>query len=164
MIILGIGSNLGNREQNIASTIQLLAKHGDIFINKVSSLYETEPVGVKEQPAFLNLVIEISTNLPPLELLRVCLQVEKQLGRVRDKRWGPRTIDIDVLIYDDVKLDSEELILPHPRLHERNFVLIPLQEIAGDMPIYNGRTIKEMLLTAGDASEVVWYRKLNWEE
>ncbi len=160
MIILGIGSNIGNREQNIAAAIRLLAKHDDIAIDKVSSLYETEPVGVKEQPAFLNGVIKVITKLPPLQLLQVCLKVEKELGRVREKRWGPRIIDIDILIYDDVTLESEELILPHPRLHERNFVLIPLNEIVGEIPIFNGLTAKEMLQTAGDDSEVVWYKKL----
>lgn len=159
MILIGLGSNIGDREKNIAIAIQKLGNHQEIRIDKVSSLYETKPVGVTEQPDFLNGVISIDTGLAPLKLLEVCLGVECQMGRIRDQRWGPRNIDIDILIYHDLTIQDDVLQIPHPRLHERCFVLVPLQEIAADIPICQGLTPRQLLHKMGDCSDVVLYKK-----
>jgi 2-amino-4-hydroxy-6-hydroxymethyldihydropteridine diphosphokinase len=157
MIVLGLGSNIGNntsREDNIATAIKLLDSHPRITVEKISSLYETEPVGLKEQPSFINAVIVIKTDLLPLELLDVCLAVEKKMGRVRELRWGPRNIDIDLLVYNDVTMTDAALELPHPRMAERKFVLIPLAEIADETPLYQGKTARELLAATMDDSNV----------
>ncbi|MDR7865440.1 MAG: 2-amino-4-hydroxy-6-hydroxymethyldihydropteridine diphosphokinase [Sporomusaceae bacterium] len=144
MICLGLGSNLGDREGNIAAAVARLAAWPGVTVERVSSLYETAPVGYTDQPDFLNAVISVRTTLTPQELLTACLAVERELGRERKIRWGPRTVDIDVLFYDDVVLATEVLTLPHPRFHERCFVLAPLAEIAGDAPVYAGKTAAEL--------------------
>ncbi len=161
MILIGLGSNIGDRQKNIKDAIQELSKHKDISIDKISSLYETKPVGVTMQPDFLNAVIRIHTTLPPKDLLAVCLQVECHMGRVRDQRWGPRNIDIDMLIYHDLMIKDEVLTIPHPLLHERCFVLIPLQEIASDLKVYQGYTPAELLDKRDDVSDVIFYKKLD---
>lgn len=162
MIVLGLGSNIGDREQNITAAITALAEHPAITVRKVSSLYNTAPVGVTEQPEFLNVVIILDTTLSPLDLLDVCLNTEQQLGRIRNERWGPRNIDIDILIYNDVKCQSDKLTLPHPRFHERCFVLVPLNEIAQGVPVYEGLTSGELLAKC-DLMDVKFYKKLAWE-
>lgn len=159
MIIIGLGSNIGDREKNITSAIRKISNHQEIRIDKVSSLYETKPIGVTEQPDFLNGVISIDTDLTPIKLLEVCLDVESQMGRVRDQRWGPRNIDIDILVYHDQFIQDEVLQIPHPRLHERRFVLIPLLEIAGDIPIYQGLTPEQLLHKIGNTGDVVLYKE-----
>jgi 2-amino-4-hydroxy-6-hydroxymethyldihydropteridine diphosphokinase len=161
MIILGLGSNMGDRESNIKSAICELNKQSKITINKISSLYETKPVGFVNQPNFLNLVISINTMLNPHELLTECLHAEYQLGRIRKQRWGPRNIDIDILVYHSHIIKDEVLQLPHPRLHERSFVLIPLQEIAYDLPVYQGLTSKDLLQTMNANDDVILYKKMN---
>lgn len=168
MIVLGLGSNISNntynREENIAAAIKLLSSHPRISIEKISRLYETEPVGLKEQPNFLNVVIAINTDLSPVELLEVCLAIERQMGRVREVRWGPRNIDIDLLIYHDEEMTTAALELPHPRMPERKFVLIPLAEIAGSARIYKGRTAQELLNSTLDDSQVNVYGKVDFHE
>lgn len=168
MIVLGLGSNISNavhtREENIAMAISFLGSHPRITIEKVSLLYETEPVGLKEQPNFLNAVIAIDTDLPPLELLTVCLATEQQMGRVREIRWGPRNIDIDLLVYHDVEMTTTALELPHPRMPERKFVLIPLAEIAGQAKVYKGKTVQELLISSIDDSQVNVYGELKLSE
>ncbi|HWR43183.1 2-amino-4-hydroxy-6-hydroxymethyldihydropteridine diphosphokinase [Sporomusa sp.] len=169
MIVLGLGSNIsiGNntREENIATAIRLLSEHSRIAVEQVSSLYETEPVGLKDQPSFLNAVIAITTELPPLELLDVCLGIERQMGRVREVRWGPRNIDIDLLLYHNVEMATITLELPHPRMPDRRFVLIPLAEIAGNLSVYKGKTVQELLAVTGDNSQVNLYGniKTSWQ-
>ncbi|MDF2635803.1 MAG: 2-amino-4-hydroxy-6-hydroxymethyldihydropteridine pyrophosphokinae [Pelosinus sp.] len=163
MILLGLGSNMGEREDNIRLAICELAKHPEIFIDETSSLYETKPVGMVDQPDFLNLVISINTKLTPHELLAECLHTEFELGRVRNQRWGPRNIDIDILIYHNRVIQDEVLQIPHPRLHERSFVLIPLQEIAYDIPVYQGLTSGELLQKLDDSDDVVLYKRMNLE-
>jgi len=160
MIVLGLGSNIGNREENIKRALKALDAHPAIEIVRVSSLYETAPVGYTEQPEFLNAVAQISTSLQPLKLLEFCLSIERELGRVREVKWGPRTIDIDVLLYDTVELSSEQLTLPHPRFHERCFVLIPLAEIAPDTVVYQGKTVADCLGECTD-SDVRLYKKVS---
>jgi len=161
MILIGLGSNIGDRQKNIITAIQKLNKLQGISIDRISSLYETKPVGVTAQPDFLNGVISIVTNLTPHQLLEVCLNVECQMGRIRDQRWGPRNIDIDILVYDDYIIEDESLSIPHPRLHERSFVLIPLQEIAGGKPIYHGQTPEELLNKIDKNSDVLLFQKID---
>ncbi len=134
---IGIGSNLGNRQENCLYAIELLQKKG-IIVTKRSSLYETEPWGLKDQPRFLNMAIEIETGLEPAALLRILKGVERELGRPKaheekSLKWGPRIIDLDILLFDNIILNEDNLKIPHPLMHERDFVLRPLCEIAPDI-------------------------------
>ena len=128
---LGLGSNLGKREENLRQALTLLSEK--INLDQVSSTYETEPVGYKEQPLFLNLVCRIATNLLPEELFRFAKDIETRMGRVPSFPNAPRIIDIDILFYEDKIMDTQNFTIPHPRLHDRAFVLIPLAEIAPDL-------------------------------
>jgi 2-amino-4-hydroxy-6-hydroxymethyldihydropteridine diphosphokinase len=161
MILIGLGSNIGNREDHIKMAIYELHKYTEISVDKISSLYETKPVGMVDQPNFLNAVISIHTILEPYNLLKVCLNIESQMGRVRYQRWGPRNIDIDILIYHDLIIQDEVLQIPHPRLHERSFVLIPLQEIAYDIPVYQRLTPGELLEKMDDRNDVMLYKRMD---
>jgi 2-amino-4-hydroxy-6-hydroxymethyldihydropteridine diphosphokinase len=143
---LGLGSNLGDRAGYLRSATSRLAALPGTALVAASGIYETPPWGLTEQPAFLNQVLRIETTLEPLPLLRAALAVESELGRVRDVRWGPRAIDIDILSYDDLRSDDPDLVLPHPRLFERAFVLVPLHEIAPDLVI-DGRAVADALAT-----------------
>ncbi|MBK9990436.1 MAG: 2-amino-4-hydroxy-6-hydroxymethyldihydropteridine diphosphokinase [Verrucomicrobia bacterium] len=127
---LGLGGNLGSRRQYLADAVLALNSGAGIHVEKISSVYQTKPVGVVDQPDFFNLVVQVASSLTARELLVCCLQIETKLGRVRAERWGPRTIDLDVLWFDGVPLNEADLVLPHPRLKERAFVLVPLAEIA----------------------------------
>jgi 2-amino-4-hydroxy-6-hydroxymethyldihydropteridine diphosphokinase len=127
---VGIGSNLGNRETHLRTAIDLLAAEEGIEVVAVSRLRETDPVGPVEQGSFLNGAVQVTTDLPPTELLERLLDVEQRLGRVRLERFGPRTIDLDLLVYGDEVVEEPGLTLPHPRLHERRFALEPLAELA----------------------------------
>lgn len=127
---ISIGSNIGNRFQHLKDSIQALHSHDGVSVVSVSSIYETAPVGYTDQADFLNVVISVSTELDAHELLATCQEIEHELGRVRDIRWGPRTVDLDILLYNHEDIETERLIVPHPRMHERAFVLIPLLEIA----------------------------------
>jgi len=129
---IGIGSNLGNRQENCLRAIELLQR-GRVIVTKRSSLYETEPWGMKDQPRFINMVIQIETSLEPKELLTVLKDTEKEIGREKLSKWGPRTIDLDILLFDDIILHEDNLTIPHPLMHERDFVLRPLCEIAPDI-------------------------------
>lgn len=131
-VFLGLGSNVGDREAQLKAAINLLDEQQGIEVIKVSSFYETAPVGYVDQPDFLNLCIKIETELSPHEVLERGLAIEQQLHRVRKERWGPRTLDIDILLYGDEIIETKDLSIPHPRMTERAFVLIPLQEIAPD--------------------------------
>ncbi|NIP30714.1 MAG: 2-amino-4-hydroxy-6-hydroxymethyldihydropteridine diphosphokinase [Candidatus Dadabacteria bacterium] len=124
---IGIGSNLGKRVKNCNNAVEQISKISNIV--KLSSLYESEPVGVENQPKFINAVIKINTMLSPFNLLDSLKLIEKKIGRKKTVRWGPRVIDLDILFYDDLILNDEKLVIPHPRLHERIFVLKPLVEI-----------------------------------
>ncbi len=138
VIFLGLGSNLGDRTANLEDAMALLQDHG-VFTLKRSTVIETEPVGCPALPdgtvqgKYLNAVVKADTELFPQELLGVIFEIEKQLGRVRGIKNGPRTIDIDILFYDDIKIDTPELTIPHPRMRERDFVMKPLREIEGDL-------------------------------
>ena len=132
IVYVGIGSNLGDREKNCLQSVDVLERNG-IVVRQRSSLYETMPWGVRDQPLFLNMVIEVETELKPQELLELLKNVEIEVGREKSARWGPRAIDLDILLYDDISLDKDTLTIPHPFLHKRDFVLIPLCEIAPDV-------------------------------
>jgi GTP cyclohydrolase-4 len=131
IVYLGLGSNLGGREENLCQALTLLS--AKVNLEEVSSIYETEPVGFKDQPLFLNLVCRISTNLPPEELFRLAKDIETSIGRVPSFPNAPRIIDIDILFYDNRIMEIQNLTIPHPRLEDRAFVLIPLAEIAPDL-------------------------------
>ena len=129
---IGIGSNIGDRYKNCLRAIELLEK-GGVTVKKRSSIYETEPWGVKDQPRFINMAIQIETTFKPNELLRLLKDIEKEIGRRDSLHWGPRIIDLDILLFNTVILNEEDLKIPHPFLHEREFVLRPLNEIAPDV-------------------------------
>ncbi len=143
-VYLGLGSNMGNRQDNLDRALDFLSQR--LRIGKVSSVYDTEPVGNINQPHFLNLVCQVYTRLAPGELLTLAKGIEKKLGRTFGKLNAPRPIDIDILFYADQVIETPELIIPHPRLTERAFVLIPLAEIVPDLvhPV-NGKIIKQLL-------------------
>ena len=143
-VYLGLGSNMGERQENLDKAVDFLSQK--LQVAKVSSVYDTAPVGDIEQPRFLNLVCQASTKLAPKELLAVAKGIESKLGRKPGKPDAPRPMDIDILFYGDKVIKTPELIIPHPRLVERAFVLIPLNEIAPDLvhPV-SGETIKELL-------------------
>jgi len=131
---LGVGSNLGNRLAFLRGGRDSLVNHFEITLRRVSGVYETEAVGgPADNPPFLNAVLEIETPLSPRELLAACLAVEDEFGRSRPMEWAPRTLDIDLLLYGEVVVAEADLQIPHPRLHERTFVLEPLREIAPDL-------------------------------
>jgi 2-amino-4-hydroxy-6-hydroxymethyldihydropteridine diphosphokinase len=157
-VLLGLGSNVGDRERNVADAVVRLAQRG-FLTQKRSALYLAEPVALLPQGWFVNAAVRGTTELPPEELLRVCLDVEHQLGRVRDRHHGPRTLDIDMLVYDAIVRDTPELVLPHPRMHERRFVLVPLGDVAPEMrhPTL-GRTFAELLRDCPDRSQVQLHR------
>ena len=133
---VGLGANLGPREVTLLRAVDLLAETEGVDVLQVSRLQETEPVGVVDQPAYLNGAVVVDTTLTPRELLERLLEIERELGRVRDARWGPRTIDLDLLLYGDRSVDEPGLHVPHPRLAERRFALEPLAELdpALDIP------------------------------
>jgi 2-amino-4-hydroxy-6-hydroxymethyldihydropteridine diphosphokinase len=129
-IFLGLGSNKGNRELFLHQAIAKLKAIPELEIRRYSSIYESEPVGLKEQAWFLNAVVEISTKLDPFLLLAATQNIERQLGRKRTRRWGARIIDIDILSFNDLIIQSYNLIIPHPEMTVRKFVLMPLSEIS----------------------------------
>ena len=145
---LSLGSNIGNREEHLNRAVEILREFEGINVTGVSSFYETAPWGFEDQEAFLNIAVEIETSLKPNELLEKCQYVESELKRVRLVHWGPRTIDVDILTYDDYTSQSAELTVPHPRMTERGFVLVPLAELAPEL-VVNNRTVSDWLSEVG---------------
>lgn len=127
---LSLGSNLGDRLMYLHGALQELERSSRITIEAISSVYETDPVGLTDQPIFFNIAVRVTTTLSPLDLLQICQGIENHFQRERNIHWGPRTLDIDILDYEGVRMQSDELTIPHPRMIEREFVLIPLNELA----------------------------------
>jgi len=153
-IFLGLGSNLGDRSANLRAAVSHLRKAG-VHPTRSSSCYETEPVGPQDQGKFLNAVIEVRSSLEPRELLDLCKEIERRLGRQPTIRWGPRLIDIDILLWGDRVIDEPDLRVPHPEMPNRAFVLAPLDEIAPE--VYNiacGCTVHELAIQLGDVTGV----------
>lgn len=142
---VGLGSNLGDREQSLRDALDRMAAEG--WLVRFSAFRDTDPVGVTDQPRFLNAVAELRTDLRPRELLEQLLAIERELGRERsgEQRWGPRTIDLDLLLYGDEIIDEPGLTVPHPRLAERRFVLEPLAELSPGLELPDGRRVRELL-------------------
>ena len=132
---VGLGANLGPREITLLRAVDLLADTEGVEVRAVSQLRETEPVGVVDQPHFLNGAVVLDTSLSARELLDRLLEIERELGRVRDVRWGPRVVDLDLLVYGDRQIDEPGLRVPHPRLHERRFALEPLAELDPELDV-----------------------------
>ncbi|MBR6484732.1 MAG: 2-amino-4-hydroxy-6-hydroxymethyldihydropteridine diphosphokinase [Clostridiales bacterium] len=140
--VLSLGSNMGDRMGNLRSAVRALSEDEDIGDVEVSGVYETEPVGYDDQPYFLNICVKLSTSLDPYELLRKCNLIEQDLKRVRKIKNGPRTIDLDILTYDDLVSDDPKLTIPHPRMYKRAFVLYPYRDLTGyDGPIPEDKTV-----------------------
>ena len=156
-VYLGLGSNMGNRQANLDRALEILSQR--VRLGQVSSIYDTEPMGNTNQPRFLNLACQVSTGLEPAELLALAKAIEQKLGRAPGTSNGPRPIDIDILFYGDQVVKTPELVIPHPRLSERAFVLVPLAEIAPDLvhPV-SRKTVRELLQGVTETQGV-----LKWE-
>ena len=146
---LGLGSNLGERLENLQRAVELLNGEPGVTVVASSRIWESDPVGGPPQPEFLNAVVRIETTLAPLDILAACRRVEAALGRVRGVRWGPRTIDIDVLLFGRQAVDDDDLTVPHPRMTERAFVVLPLLELDPDAELPGGSRLVDVRL--GDA-------------
>jgi len=150
--LLGLGSNMGDRVRNIDEAVRLLTRNGAVEVTARSRLYRTVPWGDSNQDWFINACIAVRTRLSPRELLRRCQEVERKMGRIRARHWGPRIIDVDILTFDDLKVEEADLSIPHPLIAERAFVLAPLRDVAPDLRI-NGSSL-DSLLAKHDASQV----------
>ncbi|MFS0874125.1 2-amino-4-hydroxy-6-hydroxymethyldihydropteridine diphosphokinase [Paenibacillus xylanilyticus] len=160
---IALGANLGDREQTLLEALTLLDAHPNIVVLRCSSLYETEPVGYVDQPSFLNMAAAVQTNLAPEQLLTELLEVENRLGRVRDIRWGPRTVDLDLLWMDGESRDTELLQLPHPRMGERAFVLVPLSDIVPEGELSGLYTYVHTSLSVLDGKDgIQLWKTCNW--
>lgn len=155
-VFLGLGSNIGERDRHLNRAASEIAKIADTRLVWCSSVYETDPFGKTDQPKFLNAAAELETQLGPPELMRELRRIESALGRTPGERWGPREIDIDILLYDGLVHSDESVTVPHPDLEHRRFALVPLREIAPDLvhPV-NGMTVEEMASACADSGRVV---------
>lgn len=147
---ISLGSNMGDKVQSLQQAVTLLNSHEQIDVLKSSSVYDTDPVGYEDQDLFMNIVVEVKTTLSAAQLLIACQEIEQELKRVRIVRWGPRTMDLDIILFGQEVIETETLSIPHPRMHERGFVLVPLAEIAPteNHPIQN-ITVNQLLAQVG---------------
>ena len=155
---IGLGSNLGKREDNLQAALKKIRKAG-IKVLKTSSFMETKPYGIVDQPFFINAVAKIETTLPPGILIKKLLSIETEMGRERRRHWGERNIDLDLLLYDDLVITEPDLIVPHPDMQNRVFVLAPLVEIAADAihPVYGVpmSVLLKKLMSGDEANELL---------
>ena len=158
--VLGLGGNIGDSRKLISAAINKLAEQPGIVVETVSGLYLTPPWGKMNQPAFLNAALRIDTTLPPRGLLQTILGIERRLGRERIERWGPRRIDIDILLFDKVDLDEPGLHIPHPQLHERAFALLPLLDVMPNAEIAGRRA--DAWLAESDSSGMMQLAAPGW--
>ena len=153
-VYIGLGSNLedysGSPETQLDRAIESISQHPDINLMAVSPRYQTQAIGPGNQPDYINAVARLNTELLPLDLLDCLQQIEHQQGRVRTIRWGARTLDLDILLYNDQVIDSERLTVPHPRMHERAFVLAPLRDLDASIMLPNGESILSLLANCSD--------------
>lgn len=153
---IALGANLGRREETLREALRMLNAHPEIEVLRASDVYETDPVGYADQPPFLNMAAAVGTSLAPHKLLEATQDIEDRLGRVRDIRFGPRTADLDLLWMEGLTIASEALTLPHPRMHERFFVLIPLADIVPEEePSGLRKLVDDSLIELGEASGIV---------
>ncbi len=160
IVYIALGTNLEPRATHLEKALELFRSLPDVEVKRVSSIYESKPVGYLDQPDFLNLVFEADTDLLPLDLLDSCQNIEQELGRVRTIRFGPRTLDVDIVLYGVESIEEERLTVPHPRMQERSFVLLPLQELNPEfvVPGWN-KTVNELVaeLPPEDLEEIWKY-------
>ncbi|MCQ6563693.1 2-amino-4-hydroxy-6-hydroxymethyldihydropteridine diphosphokinase [Paenibacillus mendelii] len=162
---IALGSNMGDREQMLREALRLLQEHASIDVLRVSNVYETDPVGYTDQSSFLNMAAALETTLEPMPLLRAMLLIEQQLGRKRDVRFGPRTIDLDLLLYEDVRMEEDELILPHPRMMERAFVLVPLRDVLHPKHSLQEQASQAANRALQDGGEgIALWNTINWQD
>ena len=148
--LIGLGSNLDNPRDQVVDALQELSETDGIRLLARSSLYLSEPLGPQDQPDFINAAAAIETTLEPLSLLEVLQAIEQRHGRKRERHWGPRTLDLDLLLYDDEQIRHPDLIVPHPAIAERSFVLLPLQEIAPGLVIPGLGSVESLLEKLGN--------------
>jgi 2-amino-4-hydroxy-6-hydroxymethyldihydropteridine diphosphokinase len=160
-VFIGLGSNIGPKRQNIKNAGEKIAALEGVEIINESSLYNTSPWGKTDQQDFINQVVELETNLSPWKLLNELQQIEIKMGRQRLEKWGPRTIDLDILLYGDEIIESEELTIPHPYIGKRLFVLVPLEEINSELIFPDGTRIKEVLDRAEVRERDNYIRRIN---
>lgn len=155
-IFVALGSNIGDRLGFLQKAMDALGSAPGFKVRRVSSVYETEPVGKKEQPQFLNAAVELNSLMSPEDVLVTLKQIERAVGRTPSERWGPREIDLDLIYVQDLVIDGPELVLPHPEVDSRKFVLTPLAEIAPEFldPLRN-RSLRELLLSCPDPNSVI---------
>ncbi|MBP3039299.1 2-amino-4-hydroxy-6-hydroxymethyldihydropteridine diphosphokinase [Bacillaceae bacterium Marseille-Q3522] len=161
---LSLGSNMGDRLQYLSKAIRLLGNENEIKVAAASSIYETDPVGYENQAKFLNMVLAIQTNVNPFSLLQICLRIEEKLGRKRTIRWGPRTIDLDILLFNKENIETEDLIIPHPRMLERAFVLVPLLELNPRIDLPDKTTLEYSLMEKRKREGVRKWKQNNGED
>lgn len=162
---IALGSNVGDRFAYLRDAVTALNKEECMSVLATSSVYETDPVGYVDQDCFLNMVIKVATSLSPFALLAVTMDIEKQFGRKREVRWGPRTLDLDILLYNHENIETEQLIIPHPRMFERAFVLIPLFEIDETLIIPSAqRPLRSYVEQLSDQGVRIWKKREAVEE
>lgn len=159
---IGIGSNMGSKERNICRALELLAADGRLRVVGVAPLYRTDPVGYLDQDWFLNTVAEYKTDLSPRELLELLMRTEDEMGRVRSVRWGPRVIDLDILLYGEQRVELPDLTIPHPRLEERAFVVTPLADLHPDMLLSCGKRAAVLAAELSRVQRVERYSEGEW--
>jgi len=159
-VYLSLGSNVGNRENYLINAIDNISKIDNVSLDNISSIYETDPVGYTAQDRFLNMAASINTSLDAEALLAELQRIERLMKRKREIRWGPRTIDIDMLLYDDLTFETPKLTIPHPRMFERAFVLVPLKEICSERELF-GIIIDDAIKKCSDRDGIRLYKKNN---